>query len=232
MASIPGVRLAALPLSFAAGLPREWLSVEELERAGAYDDGGPRTAFVAGRLGVRFAAAAVLPEAAGQPERIGLTGRCPRCGDGPHGAPRLLVDGCDADLSLSYSRADGWLLVAFAPAEQRVGVDLCPPFGEDFGLFTQPQQTALRLLPRARRRVEAARRWALLEARGKAAGVGVVEPEGVPTDVGRRRERAGTLSALGVSVLATGEDTEAEAASLGSLLAAVVLDEPGPVPPA
>ncbi|WP_309080146.1 hypothetical protein [Zhihengliuella sp.] len=227
MAAIPGVRLAALPLSFAAGLPGDWLTPAERDRAAEYDDGPSRRDFVAGRLGARFAAAAVLPHAAGRPERIGLTGHCPRCGETTHGIPALSVDGEPGDRPISYARAEGWLLVGFAAAGQRIGVGLCPPFGEELDLFTATQQAALRLLPRSRRRIEAGRRWALLTARGKAVGIGtdVVEPERLATEVAQRRERAGTLAAVGVTVLATGEDTPGEVASLGRLLAAVVVDE-------
>ncbi|MBG6083743.1 4'-phosphopantetheinyl transferase family protein [Zhihengliuella flava] len=257
----PEATLIAVPLSLGAGLPEAWLSPAEAERAAAYDDGASRARFLAGRLGVRFALAAHLGAAAvADPGRIELAGRCPRCGPSAHGQPLVRWDSETLPLSLSYSRVDvpvasgaggptrvasgltqGWLLVGVAPGDRVLGVDVCAPIDEWQGIFDDRQVALLRLLPDALRAREAARRWALIEARGKAVGHGMVpaphhrevppaaaERED-PVDWGpgrdgageRFREWAGSLGALGTRIAAVG--TEAEAHALPSLRAGVVL---------
>lgn len=260
--SKPNATLVAVPMSLAAALPSAWLSPAEAERASAYDAGTPRARFVAGRLGVRFALAAHLgPSAVADPGRIELAGICPRCGPSAHGRPVARWDTETLPLSLSYSRAgladaagtvqgldddqesashrgsagvQGWILVGIAPAQTSIGVDLCAPIDEWEGIFDERQLAILRLLPDTLRAREAARRWALIEARGKAAGLGIVPAphhplppatDSVPAEADAPaepdREWAGSLSALGTRLAATG--TEAEASVLPQLRAAVVL---------
>ncbi|GHD07142.1 4'-phosphopantetheinyl transferase family protein [Zhihengliuella salsuginis] len=249
----PPVTLIAVPLSFAAQLPPAWLTPAERDRAAAYDDGAPRRRFLAGRLGVRFAIAAHLGrrEVMGDPGRVVITGLCPRCGSAAHGRPVAFVDDEPLELSLSYSRGDiaqgaagdsGWLLVGTGPAEVMLGVDVCAPIDAWDGIFDPRQESVLRLLPEALRAREAARRWAVIEARGKASGHGIVpapnhdpratDPDAEPAALedeldpaaGTVGEWAGALGTLGVKIVATG--TDAERAALTQLRAAVVLQRP------
>ncbi|MCO1339954.1 hypothetical protein BJH93_13815 [Kocuria polaris] len=247
----PPVTLIAVPYSFAAQLPESWLTPAERERAAAYDDGVPRRRFLAGRLGVRFAVAAHLGvrEVMSDPGRVVLSGQCPKCGSAAHGRPEAAVGGEKLALSLSYSRGDvpggaagesGWLLVGTGPAESELGVDVCAPIDEWIGIFDARQEQTLRLLPEKLRAREAARRWAVIEARGKASGHGIVpgpghtgsaaeaEPARLADELdpapGTVGEWAGALSTLGVKIVVAG--TEAESAALPQLRAAVVLQAP------
>ena len=190
-----GLQLAAEPLASGLGLPTAWLSVAEVERAAAYQSGRPRNDFVAGRLLVRSLATTLLARVAGgsgtaaSPAGLAVVQHCPRCGEGAHGRPSLLLHGEPLNVGVSFSRAGGWLLLGLSPGAGGLGVDLAPPgdaaFTEepnamDTYAFSAAEQALLSGLPAAERPLRRARWWTLKEAVGKAAGSGITARTGLP----------------------------------------------------
>ncbi|WP_411732713.1 4'-phosphopantetheinyl transferase family protein [Paeniglutamicibacter sp.] len=198
---------AAAPLADAAAHPEVGLNPAELARAGGYVAGRPRNDFVAGRVLVRVLAADVLNRAMPQglemppvlPGELELTQHCPQCASTSHGNPRLQLPGRGQGFSLSYARTAGWVLLALAPGNDLLGVDMAdssdPAFAsgdgellEDYA-FAPAERRHLESLAAPERRNLRARWWALKEAVAKASGDGLAGEDGIPVVAGDRRHR-------------------------------------------
>ncbi|RKW70833.1 4'-phosphopantetheinyl transferase family protein [Galactobacter caseinivorans] len=170
--SLPdGVRWACAPLAGwaqrATGAPESWgLSADETARAAAFTSDAARIRFVAGRLAAREVAAGWLGLI---PQNVSVLSECPRCGVSGHGRPtlhRLTPDGevGEALAQLSLSRAGGHVLLAMAPLGVSLGADLVELSDPAFD-SSDPGYVGRAAI------------WALAEARGKAAGTGIVSGE-------------------------------------------------------
>lgn len=149
------------------GAAASWgVSAAEVQRAAAFTSEPARIRFVAGRLAVRELAAGWLGL---RPRDVSVLSTCPRCGVSGHGRPRLHRltpegDVGEALAELSLSRAGGYAVVAMAPLGVALGADLVELSDPAFD-------------PTDRGYVGDAAAWALAEARGKAAGTGIVDGE-------------------------------------------------------
>lgn len=196
---------AAAPLADAAAHPEVGPNPAELARAGGYVAGRPRNDFVAGRVLVRVLAADVLNRAMPQgpemlpvlPGELELTQCCPQCASTSHGNPKLELPGRGQAFALSYARTSGWLLLALAPGNDLLGVDLAdcgdPAFAagdgellEDYA-FAPAERRHLECLAAPERRNLRARWWALKEAVAKASGDGLAGEGGIPVVAGKNR---------------------------------------------
>lgn len=148
-------------------------------RALRYANPADREEFMAGRVALLYFAAALLEV---DPARLVPDYRCLRCGPGQdHGRPGFMLDGGPAPLSLSASRAAGWVLLAGVvhPADGfRLGVDLEAVSGVGFDGFDDVALTATEkeLLVSIREQDQAmqrARLWARKEAWLKMTGEGL-----------------------------------------------------------
>lgn len=165
------VRWACVPLdSWAqrvAGGASSWvLSAAAVERAAAFTSETARIRFVAGRLALREVAAEWLGRG---PQQVTVLSECPRCGVSGHGQPRLhrlTPDGAvgEAVAELSLSRTGDRVVIAMAPLGNALGADLVELDDPAF----DPAEPGY---------VGDAAQWALAEARGKAAGTGIVNGE-------------------------------------------------------
>lgn len=190
------VRYAAARLETAKGEPAGVLLPEECARAAAYADGGPRGRFVAGRLLVRRLAAGLLDMDPGAGPGLGIRSDCPRCGAGSHGRPSLVLGEDPLDVSLAYSRAGEWVLVAVGPGGVRLGVDLAevedPAFAGGRGanaleesFFSADERRRVTYLLQRHRPRERARIWTVKEALAKATGEGIAGSGGPPVVLGQ-----------------------------------------------
>ncbi|GAA1498538.1 4'-phosphopantetheinyl transferase family protein [Paeniglutamicibacter kerguelensis] len=193
---------AVAALESAARYPGIRLDPAESERAVAYAHGRPRDDFVAGRMLARVLAAELLNRAwPGEPTGPGaldLAQHCPHCGADGHGTPLLRVPGRGQTFRLSYARASGWLLLALAPGNTRIGADLAdlsdPAFAstgggrllEDYAYGPAERKVLARLDPDSRLRRQA-EWWTLKEAVAKADGEGLAGAGGIPVVIGRKR---------------------------------------------
>lgn len=189
---------AVAALESAARYPGIRLDPAESERAVAYAHGRPRDDFVAGRMLARVLAAELLNRAwPGEPTGPGaldLAQHCPHCGADGHGTPLLRVPGRGQTFRLSYARASGWLLLALAPGNTRIGADLAdlsdPAFAstgggrllEDYAYGPAERKVLARLDLDSR-----LRRQTLKEAVAKADGEGLAGAGGIPVVIGRKR---------------------------------------------
>lgn len=198
---------AAAPLADAASHPGVGLNPAELARAGGYLAGAPRADFVAGRVLARVLAAELLNRATA-PDReaprvrageLELTQHCPQCASGTHGSPSLRLPGRGHAFSVSYARTAGWLLLALAPGNGRLGVDLAdsgdPAFAsaegerlEDYAYAPAERRHLASLEEPGRQRLRASW-WALKEAVAKASGEGLAGEGGIPVVAGENRHR-------------------------------------------
>ena len=191
---------AAAPLAEAATHPAVRLLPDELARAGGYLAGRPRDDFVAGRILVRVLAAdllnRVMPSGRGiLPGDLELTQYCPQCASVAHGTPKLRMAKTGQSFSLSYARTAGWLLLALAPANSRLGVDLADLDDSAFSsgdggmledyAYAREERERLELLPESERQRLRARWWALKEAVAKASGEGLAGEAGIPVVAGK-----------------------------------------------
>lgn len=160
------------------------LDALERERAGRFVDPVRAGQFVAGRAALRELAAELLDV---DPGRLRSDFACPRCspaGGSDHGRPGYTVDGVRTPLSLSLSRAAGFVLVGAltvigdrADEPQSLGVDLTAVTEVDFDGFddvalTARERRAVHGMPPDGRAATRARLWARKEAVAKALGTG------------------------------------------------------------
>ncbi|WP_422390456.1 4'-phosphopantetheinyl transferase family protein [Arthrobacter sp. N1] len=160
------------------------LDALERERAGRFVDPVRAAQFVAGRAALRELAAELLDVG---PGRLRSDFSCPRCspaGGSDHGRPGYTVDGVRTPLSLSLSRAAGFVLVGGLTATgdradepQSLGVDLTAVTEVDFDGFddvalTVRERRAVHGTPPDGRAATRARLWARKEAVAKALGTG------------------------------------------------------------
>ena len=163
---VPDIRIEAL------GRPAQ-------DRAKRFTKPKDRDEFVAGRLAaLRFAASLLEVDSA----RLVPDYRCPQCGPSQdHGRPGFMLDGGPAPLSLSASRAAGWVLLAAVvhPVDGlRLGVDLeaidqAAFEGFDDVALSENEKRFLSSVPEQERTWQRARLWARKEAWLKMTGEGL-----------------------------------------------------------
>lgn len=155
-------------------------------RARRFAHGSDRSEFVAGRQALRRFAAGLLTV---EPERLIPDYLCPQCGPRQdHGRPGYLLDGGQAPLLLSASRAAGWVLLAAVVHPDpgtRLGVDLEDAAKTSFKGFDDvalapAEKDFLRSLPAGAQAAGRARLWVRKEAWLKMTGEGLrTNPSGL-----------------------------------------------------
>ena len=177
--AVGGVEVRAVALLAPSASELKLLDDSEHRRAKRFVNPSDASAFLAGRLALRFFAAGL---AGVSPETLVADFQCPRCGGGAdHGRPGYILKGGDPGPLLSLSRTSGWVLLAGAVGGGSlggIGVDV-----EQIGRTAFPGFDALVLTPHelsglaAGRTAEGhrqrARLWARKEAFVKALGQGL-----------------------------------------------------------
>lgn len=219
----------------ADGTPKVLLAVEEVTPAAARSasallSDGERARVAAIRRPERAAAVAVslalarrvLADATGRaPAALVFCRACHRCGDPDHGRPRLVPGGVE----FSVSRSERWAAVAVAPVP--VGVDV-----EDPGRPVTADDLAPVLSAAERRWAtgrggdDLLRLWVMKEAAGKAAGLGIVDADGLPVVTGHDDGLDGWRPVTGAP---GGDWCVARVDAPGAVLAVAVAGEPLPV---
>lgn len=155
------------------------LDSAEQARAATIVDAATRRDFMAGRVAQRLMAAELLGT---EPRSLKTAYVCPDCGTNPvpsHGRPGYLRNGVRAQLSISFSRSQGWALAAMVPAAGLpLGIDVqhiasvgFPGF-DDVALSPAEKVRLAGIDPELRDAWRAAA-WARKEALAKYSGLGL-----------------------------------------------------------
>lgn len=218
--AVGGVEVRAVALLAPSSSELKLLEDSEHLRARRFVNPSDASAFLAGRLALRFFAA----ELAGvSPETLAADFQCPRCGGGKadHGRPGYILKGGSPGPLLSLSRTRGWVLLAGAvrgDALRGVGID-----AEQIGRTAFPGFDALVLTPHelsglaagttAEGHRQRARLWARKEAFVKAIGEGL-ERDPASCDVAGNRLEGVSLTDLDAERLGLPTATVAALATL------------------